>query len=158
MPIDNLGKSHFTPAEITTLTQNLQQIRAILSRMSVNLTPAERRQYAKVGEQNKLLVNKVRDYHQSQPQLQSPEIDWNEFEKDYADRTVTGALLSQVRELERELLSIKILRDFDNYTDALRDYKYAKYKNSFANQIGYAAKIESLKVFFPKTGKTKKKK
>lgn len=157
MPIDNLGKSHFTPAEITALTQSLQQLRTIISRMTVNLTPAERRQYAKVGEQNKLLVNKVREYHQNQPQLQSPEIDWDEFEKDYTDRSVAGMLLSQVRELEQEVLNIKILRDFDNYTDALRDYKYAKYKNSFANQYGYAAKIESLKVFFPKTGKTKKK-
>lgn len=157
MPIDNLGKNHFTAAEITTINQSLNQIQSILNRMAVNLTPAERRKYATVGEQNKLLVNKVKDYHENQPQLQSPEIDWAEFEKDYTDRTEASGMLARVREMENLLLSIKILRDFDNYTDALRDYKYAQYKNNFADQMGYAAKIDALKAFFPKTGKTKKK-
>lgn len=157
MPIDNLGKTHFTAAEITTINQSLEQIRMVLNRMAVNLTAAERRQFSKIGEQNKLLVNKVKDYHESQPQLQSPEIDWAEFEKDYTDRTEASGMLAKMRELENLLLGIKILRDFDNYTDALRDYKYAQYKNNFANQMGYANKIDTLKVFFPKTGKTKKK-
>lgn len=157
MPIDNLGKTHFTAAEITTINQSLEQIRMVLNRMAVNLTAAERRQFSKIGEQNKLLVNKVKDYHESQPQLQSPEIDWAEFEKDYTDRTEASGMLAKMRELENLLLGIKILRDFDNYTDALRDYKYAQYKNNFANQIGYTNKIAALKVFFPKTGKTKKK-
>lgn len=156
MPIDNLGKTHFTTAEITTINQSLNQIQSILNQMAVNLTPAERRKYATIGEQNKLLVNKVKDYHENQPQLQSPEIDWAEFEKDYTDRTEASKMLARVRELENLLLSIKILRDFDNYTDALRDYKYAQYKNSFANHTGYANKIAAMKVFFPKTGKTKK--
>lgn len=156
MPIDNLGKNHFTAAEITTLNQSLNQIQTILNRMAINLTAAERRKYATVGEQNKLLVNKVKDYHENQPQLQSPEIDWDEFEKDYTDRTEASAMLAKIRELENQLLGIKILRDFDNYTDSLRDYKYAQYKNSFANQIGYAVKIDELKTFFPKTGKTKR--
>lgn len=158
MPIDNLGKTHFSEAEIQSIHQNLDQLLDTLSSMSVNLTAEERRKYAKVGEQNKLLINKVKDYHEGQSQLQSPEVDWDEFKKDYNDRAQASAMLMKIRALETQLLNIKILRDFDNYTDSLRDYQYAKYKNRFADQIGYSRKIDELKVFFPKTGKTKDKK
>ncbi|ESU29107.1 hypothetical protein FLJC2902T_11460 [Flavobacterium limnosediminis JC2902] len=157
MPIDNLGKTHFTAAEITVINKNLEQIRITLNRIALNLTADERRQYAKVHEKNKLLINKVKDYHDTQPQLQSPEIDWAEFEMDYADRREVAGMLAKVRELENQLLGIKILRDFDNYTDALRDYNYAKYKNAFSSQNGYAGKVDALKAFFPNTGKTKMK-
>ncbi|MGV9005015.1 hypothetical protein [Flavobacterium sp.] len=55
------------------------------------------------------------------------------------------------------MVSIKIMHDHDNYQDYLRDYKYANYKNKFGNQQGYATKIDAMKVFFPKKGKTKKR-
>ena len=158
MPIDNLGKTHFSDAEIQSIHQHLDQLLDTLNNMSVNLTAEERRKYAKVGEQNKLLINKVKDYHEVQSQLQSPEVDWDEFKKDYNDRAQASAMLMKIRSLETQLLNIKILRDFDNYTDSLRDYQYAKYKNRFADQVGYSRKIDELKVFFPKTGKTKDKK
>lgn len=157
MPIDNLGKTHFSNTEIHTIHQHLDDLFVSISAMAVNLSTEERRKYAKVGEQNKLLINKIRDYHESQPRLQSPEVDWEEFQKDYNDRTQASAMLLKIKTLEGMLQNIKILRDFDNYSDALRDYQYAKYKNRFANETGYSGKIDELKVFFPKTGKTKKK-
>ncbi|PWA04292.1 hypothetical protein [Flavobacterium psychrotolerans] len=156
MPIDNLGKIHFTEEEIHAVNQALNLINTTLLGLAENLTAAERSKYGKVGAKNTLLIDKAMDYHRSQPDLQSPEVDWQEFELDYADRIQASQMLSQTKSIEQLLLNIKILRDHDNHTDALRDYQYAKYKNRFTNQAGYETKIDQMKVFFPKTGKTKK--
>ncbi len=158
MSLDNLGEKHFSETDLQSIHNHLDQLLSALLTYSVNLDATERRRFGKVGEQNKLLINKVKDLHESQPQLQSPEINWEEFKKDYSDRVQAESMLYKVKSLEEQLLSIKILHDYDNYSDALRDYQYAKYMNRFANQIGFSNKIEELKVFFPKTGKTKEKK
>ena len=157
MPIDNLGKIHFTEEQIKSINEALTLINTTLLGLSENLTSAERSKYGKVGQKNILLINKARDYHQSQPGLQSPEVDWNEFELDYKDRSQAAQMLSQTKSIEQLLLNIRILRDHDNYTDALRDYQYAKYKNRFSGEMGYETKINAMKVFFPKTGKIQKK-
>ncbi len=157
MPIDNLGKVHFSEKQIQDINQALAVLTAALEDMSVNLTPAEHQKYGRVKEQNKLLIDKVKNYHDNQPQLRSPEVDWKEFHLDYNDRFQASQMLSKIKAIESQLINIKILGDYDNYTDALRDYQYAKYKNKFASQHGYARKIEDLIGFFPRTGKTKKK-
>lgn len=157
MPIDNLAKNHFTDAEKQSIHNDLDHIMEKLQTLSQNLTAAERRRYGKVGEKNKLLINKVRDFQQSQPDRGSPEVDWEEFERDYQDRVQAEGMLMKVKSIEDALMSLKILRDYDNYTDSLRDYQYAQYKNRFADEYGYATKIDEIKAFFPNTGKTKKK-
>lgn len=156
MPIDNLAKIHFSDGDKQAIHTDLDHLLETLTNLTQNLTAAERRKYGKVGEQNKLLINKVMDFHQTQPGLDSPEVDWAEFERDYQDRVQASMMLAKIRSVEEALMNLKILRDYDNYTDSLRDYQYAKYKNRFADQVGYSTKIDALKVFFPKTGKTKK--
>jgi len=158
MPIENLGKTHLTPSQINQLNQAFDTVASLLSLHAQNLTAAERTRYGRVNEQNKLLIDKVKDYHQQSPELASPEVNWAEFAQDYSDRKVLSQLHSKLKMVETMLLNTKILRDYDNHTDALRDYKYAQYKNCFANAAGYEKKIDELKVFFPKTGKKKKKK
>ena len=110
-----------------------------------------------MGEQKKLLLNKVKQFNDFDPDLSSPDVNWTEFEADYATRTYVGMKYLQLKSAMQMLLNIKILHDHDNLVDALRDYQYASYKNNFGNQPGYSTKIDELKVFFPKTGKTKKK-
>ena len=157
MPIDNLGKTHFSAQQIQDVNQALDVLTEALAGMSVNLTAAEHQKYGRVKEQNKLLIDKVKNYHDNQPILQSPEVDWEEFDRDYENRRQTSQMLLKIKSIEYQLISIKILGDYDNYTDALRDYQYAKYKNRFASQHGYERKIDDMVVFFPRTGKTKKK-
>lgn len=157
MPIDNLCKVHFSAQQVEDINQMLSALTATLEGMSVNLTAAEHRKYGRIKEQNKLLVDKVKNYHEIQPHLRSPEVDWEEFELDYNNRSQVSQMLSKIKSIENQLINIKILGDYDNYTDALRDYQYAKYKNRFASEHGYERKIEDLVVFFPRTGITKKK-
>lgn len=156
MPIENLGKNHFTDEQIQSVDAALNEIMTSVLGMTENLTSIERRNLGKVGEKNKLLINKIKDYHDTQPNLQSPDVDWEEFEKDYKDRATASGMLAKIRSLEILLMNIKILRDHDNYADALRDYKFAQYKSRFGNQAGYQFKIEDIKPLFSKTGKTKK--
>lgn len=158
MPIDNLGRVHFDDGQIQDINKSLNAVIQTLSEMAVNLNPTERRKYGKVGEQNKLLINKVRDYHKTQPGLRSPEIDWDEYEKDYHNRAEASQMLSKIKTIETLLMNIKIVSDYDNYTDALRDYQYSKYKNRFGDQSGFSHKVDALKIFFPKTGKSRKEK
>jgi hypothetical protein len=156
MPIDNLGTVHFSKQQIKDINEALNVLTETLVGMSVNLTAAERQKYGRVKEQNKLLIDKVKNYHDNRPHLQSPEVDWKEFDLDYENRIQASQMLLKIKSIETQLNNIKILGDYDNYTDALRDYQYAKYKNRFANESGYSKKIEDMIVFFPRTGITKK--
>ena len=92
MPLKDLLQSQLTPANITAINAALGSIETNLSGKTVNLTPDERKKYGSINEQNKLLVNKVNDYRQSQPQFNSPQVDWTEFQNDLAARTATGTL------------------------------------------------------------------
>jgi hypothetical protein len=108
------------------------------------LTEAERSQRGSIGEQNKLLVNKTHDYHQNQPNLSSPDVDWEQFQSDYEARQFLEAIESRLLSLVYRVQSTKILHDYDNYQDALKDYKYAQYKKA-AGEPGYAEKVAALK-------------
>lgn len=158
MPLDNFNKNHFTEEQITSLHESMDALLAIISGITVNLTPAERSKYGKVGNRSILLIENVKDYHESQPNLKSPDVDWVEFEKDYKDRKQAAGMISKVKSIHEMLLNIKILGDYDNYNASLMDYKYAQYKTRFADStgVGYESKIDELKVFFPKTGKKTK--
>lgn len=157
MLFDNLGKKHFTDSDFEHIHTQLDELLTTLGSYTVFLNADNRRKFAKVREQNKLLINKVKDFHESMPRLQSPDVDWEEFQKDYRNRTQASGMLHKIKSLEEMVYDIKILHDYDNYTAALRDYQYAKYMTRFADDSGYALKIEEMKGFFPKTGKTKKK-
>ena len=157
MPIENLGKNHFLDSEKLQLNDAIATIMSIVSAKTYNLSPKERSKYGKIGEKTKLLIDKTKQYHQNTPELQSPDVDWDEFEADYVTRYFSEQKILQLQSLTEMMLNIKILHDHDNYQDCLRDYKYANYKNKFGNQVGYEKKIDEMKVFFPKTGKTKKK-
>ncbi|HPW97921.1 MAG TPA: hypothetical protein PK218_05120 [Flavobacterium sp.] len=157
MPIENLGKNHFTAAEKTQLNDAVDTIMSLIGAKTYNLSPKERSKYGKIGDKMKLLITKTKEYHENTPALQSPDVNWEEFEADYETRHFASQKLLQLRAAVEMMLNIKILHDHDNFQDALRDYQYAIYKNKFGNQLGFAPKIDSLKDFFPKTGKKHKK-
>ena len=157
MPIDNFAKNHFTETEKQQLDGAITTILNIVATHTYNLTPKERSQYGKIGDQKRLFIDKVRDIQKTQTNLCSPDIDWNEFEADYQTRQYAANKLNQLESVAKLLLNIKILHDYDNFNDALLDYRYCGYKNRFGNQNGFEQKINSLKGFFPKTGKIKKK-
>ena len=88
MPITNLNNAHLTAAQVTAAQDALTQLENALAVLTVTLTAEERSTYGSVNEQNKLLVNKVWDYRRNSPNLSAPDLDWDEFEKDYNSRQV----------------------------------------------------------------------
>jgi hypothetical protein len=149
----NLIETQLTSAERTQIDSLIAQLEAALEGKLTALTEDERSRYGSINEQNKLLVNKVREYRQNNPAMSSPDVDWDEFETDYQSRVFLESRSDRLKSLVYQMQSTKILHDNDNYQDALNDYAYAQYKKG-ANEAGYAEKVAEIKQFFPKSGKT----
>lgn len=147
MPITNLNNAHLTEAQQTEIKNALSTLENALSSLNVTLTAAERQQYGSVNEQHKLLINKVRDYRRESQNLSVPELDWEEFEKDYNSRQFLESILNRLGALEERLKNAKILHDYDNYQSALDDYAYTSYRAG-SQAAGYETKMNELKQFF----------
>lgn len=150
----NLIQTQLTQADRDAIDQAITDLENILKDKLPALTEDERVRYGSVNEQNKLLVNKVRDYHQNQPELSAPDVDWNEFEDDYQSRVFLDSRSQRVDSISYRMRSGKILHDYDNYQDSLIDYAHAQYKRG-AGEAGFAEKVAEIKQFFPKSGKNK---
>ena len=83
MALTNMNSRHFTADEKTAILNHLSALETALAVGLRNLTAEERQQFGSVNEQNKLIINKVKDYLSTKPELSSPDIDWAEFENDY---------------------------------------------------------------------------
>lgn len=147
MPFTNFSSRHFTVAEKADVTGALQTLAALLEPKLANLSPEERQQYGSINEQNKLIVSKVKDYRDAQPALASPDVDWDEFQKDYDTRSFLQSVIQQLQSLTNGLGNAKILHDWDNYQASLTDYDYSKYKFS-TEATGYETKVNELRQFF----------
>jgi len=149
MPFTNFDNRHFSATEKTALAQAISTLETLLSPKLANLSPEERLQYGSVNEQNKLIINKVKDYRDNSPALSSPDVDWAEFAADFDTRSVLGSTILSLQSLIQSLENAKILHDWDNYQASLDDYKYSKYKNE-TKAHGYEVKVNELKQFFEK--------
>ena len=154
MPLINLRNVHLTPAELSTIKQAMTDLETTLQGVDVQLTPEDRIRYGSINEQNKLLVNKVQDFHANSPELSVPEVDWDEFELDYHSRGNYESLIARLESLALNMRNAKILHDYDNYQSALADYSYTAYKAG-GGTPGYETKMNELKQFFAKTPKAK---
>lgn len=154
MPFNNFENRHFTPAEVTAVNDALSALESALGSKLANLSAEERKQYGSINEQNKLIVNKVKDYHDTQAGLSAPDVDWDEFNSDYESRTLLQSVLHRIEALQTGINNAKILHDWDNYQAALTDYDYAKYKNS-TSATGYETKVKELSQFFTGGGSSK---
>ena len=99
---------------------------------------------------SKLLVNKVMDYHNNQPALQTPHIDWVEFSNDNTSRANLESMIARLESLTTRLKNAKILHDYDNYQAALADYAYTSFMAG-TGTVGYETKMNDLKQFFGRT-------
>ena len=147
MEFDNLNDKHFTVAEKTANKRSSYYIRKHIYLKFVNLSAEDRKKYGSINEQNKLIVNKVKDYRASHPNLSSPDVNWIEFQADYDDRESIVQWIQRIVNIEGGLDNIKILADNDNFKAALRDYEYSKYKAT-TNAFGYEEKCSEIKQFF----------
>jgi len=147
MAFNNFDSRHFSAKEQAALTAAMNTLEAALTGKLANLSADERRQYGSVNEQNKLIINKVKDYHSSEASLSSNDVDWEEFERDYNTRMVLQNAIQRLQSTIDGLNAAKILHDWDNYQAALTDYEFAKYKSA-RGAIGFNTKVSELAQFF----------
>lgn len=151
MSLTNLGKNHEIFATKVDIETALVTLETLFVGKVTDLSAEDRQKYGSISEQNKLLVNKVADYHASQPQHSAPEVDWVEFKADNDSRQFLESIIMRISTLQRQLESTKILHDYDNYQDSLTDYAYAQYRAD-RNIPGATDKVNNLKQFFARTG------
>lgn len=147
MPFTNLDNRHFDDTEKTAVNRAITDLEAAMTNKLANLSAEERQKYGSVNEQNKLIINKVKDYNDTQPTLSSPDIDWTEFNNDHDTRTFLQNSIQRLQGLLIGMENAKILHDFDNYTASLTDYDFAKYKAS-TQSVGFQPKVDELAQFF----------
>lgn len=150
MSITNLNNSHLTDAQDTNAKDALTALETTLAIVNINLSAEDRQRYGSINEQNKLLVNKVMDYHTNQPALQTPHVDWAEFSKDAASRANLESMIARLESLTTRLKNAKILHDYDNYQAALADYAYTNFMAG-TGTVGFETKMNDLKQFFGRT-------
>lgn len=146
----DLIQTQLTADDRTNIEDLVSRLETAFSGKTSALSETERSRYGSVNEQNKLIINKARDFRTSQPARSSPEVDWTEFESDYQSRAFLENCISRLKALVYSLEGTKMMHDYDNFQDALRDYSYAQYKHG-AGEEGYAAKISEYKQFFAKS-------
>ena len=147
MPFTNFDSRHFSDTEKSAVTNALASLELAFSTKLANLTASERQQYGSVNEQNKLIINKVKGYHETQPALSSPDVDWAEFNSDFDTREFLQNNMQRLQSLLDGLGNAKILHDYDNYQASLTDYDYAKYKAS-TSAVGFQTKVSEIAQFF----------
>ncbi|WP_394799525.1 hypothetical protein [Chryseobacterium turcicum] len=150
MGLTNLNSTHLSSAKITAAQDAIVALEIALAEITFNLSADDRKRYGSINEQNKLFVNKVHDYNSSQPNLSSPEVDWEEFNRDHSSRKNMEAMISRLEGLITKMNNAKTLHDYDNYQAALVDYSFTTYKAG-SSASGFEDKHKDLKQFFLKS-------
>jgi hypothetical protein len=150
MAITNLNNVHLSATEMNAVKDALIVLENALAKINVTLTSEDRQRYGSINEDNKLLVNKVNDYRQNQPNLSTTQVDWEEFERDFTSRLNMEYITSRLEILGNKIQNAKILHDYDNYQASLVDYGFTNFMAGTGAE-GFETKMNDLKQFFVKT-------
>lgn len=147
MPIENLASVSFTQEELTKIDNAIKEIESVLKGKTLNLTSAERQQYGRIAEQNKLFVNKGKELMDNYPQHIPAFLNKEEFDKDYTARTQIENRLIRLQGVVEQLSDTKTLLDHDNYHATLTFYQHIKYLSQ-QSVAGISTIYDELKQFF----------
>lgn len=155
--MNNLSAFHLSDEQKKNINEALVALEEAMKPIKVNLTPEERHRYGRVNEINKLFINKVNDYANTQPHLKTADVDWEEFARDFNSRSFLEQLISRLDSLSTRANNSKTLHDYDNYQDALSDYAFTAFRAK-SNIVGFEEKNKELKQFFAKNKRNNSKK
>lgn len=143
-----MNNNHPDPVAHAQFDTLMGQLEVLLQPYLRNLSEEENTKVGSIDETGKLVTNKVKDYYESQPGLSSPDVDWPEYLSDHGSRRFYELGAMRIMALAKSMLETKRLHDYDNYQNALIDYKYAKYKDSTSPGLGYDTKVAEIGQFF----------
>ena len=149
MALTNLNNTHLPQATVNDVNEFLTVIENALAIINTTLTAEDRQRYGSINEQNKLFVNKVFAFNNSQPALSTAQVDWMEFNNDHNSRLNLEKIITRLESLTIKLINAKTLHDFDNFQAALVDYAYTNFMAG-TGAAGFETKQAELKQFFVK--------
>ena len=147
MAFENLISIQFTESELAQLDAAMASIAQVLRDKTINLTPEQRQQYGRIAEQNKLFVNKAKEYMEQNMQHVPAFIDKAEFDQDFQARTQIESRITQLQGLVEQLSDTKTLLDHDNYHNAITFYRNIRFLSQ-ENVPGTTTLYEGMKQFF----------
>lgn len=147
MALENLISIAFTETELATIQTALNSIQSVLSGKAINLTPQQRQQYGSIAEQNKLFVNKAKQYMEQYPEYVPSFLSKAEFDKDYTARMQLEAPAARLKNVAEQIADTKVLLDHDNYFNALTFYRNIRFLAN-ENVPGISTIYEDMKQFF----------
>lgn len=120
---DKLVKDHLKEIE-----EHLTALEQLVNPNTPIITNEDRHLYGRGGgNANKLLVADVSQLSHTQPQLNSPLIDWAEFSNDNFAGSTIGGWVSRITAVAYKLESAKMMHEYDNYNDAIDQYAHLQY-------------------------------
>ncbi|WP_298311007.1 hypothetical protein [uncultured Aquimarina sp.] len=134
MALENLISISFTEEELIQLDGHLAGVRQLLQGKTVNLTSDQRRQYGRIANQNKLIVDKAKNYMEQHPDWVPRFLDKDEFDRDYISRQQIENRVQLLENLSTQLIDTKTLLDHDNYNNALSFYRMIRFTSPVLNQ------------------------
>ena len=97
-----LNVPEFTDAEAQQLDAAFNTIKTLLSPKFINLEPADRKKYGRIKEKRKMVIDKVKEYHENMPHLSNDSVDWDEFNNCHNTRKNYMFAISRLKELEEK--------------------------------------------------------
>jgi len=153
-----LNVPEFTDAEAQQLDAAFNTIKTLLSPKFINLEPADRKKYGRIKEKRKMVIDKVKEYHENMPHLSNDSVDWDEFNNCHNTRKNYMFAISRLKELEELCNDPRTLVDYVLYGYAMQDYKWTRYKatDKADGTGGYEGKFNELREIYAR-GKYEKK-
>lgn len=129
----------------------LSELEVIFEDILCFVEPEKKRSYTWVTLHNKKLIDKVIKYSETHKELTSPDVDWERLKKNNDEAKTIESVYQRCKTITEGLYGALITLNKNNYYEALKDYKYSKYKtNCDLENNDYQNKIEDISKHFAK--------
>ena len=150
MPQLNVQVNLMPKSVSETIIVKLNELRDLILPYAKNLTGEERQQYGSIDERNKLMVEKVNDFHVRMPDLNSEDVDWKMYTERLRVRTAGEEIVMLCESIIEGITDTGKVIDYALMEDARVDYDWTRYKAKRTGAGGgYTKKYEELKQLMP---------
>lgn len=126
MSVDNLITVKLNQQEIEQINEALSTIEQVIKDKVINLTPEERQQYGKLGDNTENWISKVDGYMKQKPELVPFYINKDEFKNDQDARKAILPILNRISSIQESFDDTAKLISSDVYNAALGFYRNIK--------------------------------
>jgi hypothetical protein len=148
MPLDNLISIKFTDLEKSDISAAMTVIEDIINPKVLNLTPKQRQEYGRLGDETENFVVKTIDYTQQKPEIVPFFLEADELKIDIEAREAVGPILKRLSIITEKLEDTHKVVGFDLYNSVIAIYRNVKMLSK-QNVPGITVIYEDLKKQFP---------